>query len=441
MNNESLFFKSTIDPDNPFNGDLFNRRELSNKLSGYLDRLKDGAVIGIDAPWGDGKSWFGQNWANQLKSDGYEVIYLDAFKHDYIEDPFMMIASEIQNLIKKDATLAEEFKTKAASVMKSLIPLSTKILLNLGGLALLGKTNLSSNIHDSIKDALESSSENVESWLEDRIDEYEAEKQNLNSFVETLRRFCKSQSKPVLFFIDELDRCKPTFAVNLLERIKHFFDVPNLIFIVLTNKSQLEAAICGVYGDQTNANDYLGKFINLYLNLPKSMSYDSMSENSNWSYLHKVFQRFTINSQEARGVEIFIDLMARLATRYNLSLRDLEKAVALFMLNGVSKYSALIAWPIILKLKYPEIYKEFLSNPQSAHHKAYEILAPLRSINNNGYKYELEFFIAYHKMKSSNPNFGPLTDQENQTLSDYSGVGRGVADKVLLFFKSIDLIG
>ena len=440
MNNQSLFTRQNIDPENPFNGDLFKRRELSNKLTTYLERLKDGAVLGIDAPWGDGKSWFGQNWANQLRNDDYKVIYLDAFQQDYIEDPFIMIASEIQSLIKADATLAEEFKTKAASVMKSLIPLSTKILLNAGGLALLGKADLSSHINDSIKDALESSSENVENWLENRIDEYETEKHNLKSFVDTLRAFCKSQKQPVLFFIDELDRCKPTFAVNLLERIKHFFDVPNLIFIVLTNKSQLEAAIRGVYGDQTNANDYLGKFINLYLNLPKALSYDSMNENSNWLYLHKIFQRFTIDSNEMRSVEIFVDLMARLATKYNLSLRDLEKSVALFMLNGVSKYSGLIAWPIVLKLKYPEIYKEFLSNPQSAHSKAYEILVALRSINNNGYKFEIEFFIAYHKMKSSNPNFGPITDQENQTLNDYNNVGRGVADKVLLFFKSIDLI-
>ena len=81
--------KFAIDEKNPFNGDLFKRRELANQLTGYIERLRDGAVIAIDAPWGEGKSWFGRNWAADLKSQGYGVVYLDAFQHDYVEDPFL----------------------------------------------------------------------------------------------------------------------------------------------------------------------------------------------------------------------------------------------------------------------------------------------------------------------------------------------------------------
>ena len=34
----------------------------------------------------------------------------------------------------------------------------------------------------------------------------------------------------LVFFIDELDRCRPTFAIELLERIKHLFDIPALLY-------------------------------------------------------------------------------------------------------------------------------------------------------------------------------------------------------------------
>ena len=32
--------------------DRLERRQLAEKLTGYLERLNDGAVLAIDAPWG-----------------------------------------------------------------------------------------------------------------------------------------------------------------------------------------------------------------------------------------------------------------------------------------------------------------------------------------------------------------------------------------------------
>ena len=94
--------RMAFDENKPFDGDLFNRKELADQLTGYIERLRDGTVIAIDAPWGEGKSWFGRNWAADLKNQGLRVIYLDAFQQDYVEDPFLLIASEINELIGSD---------------------------------------------------------------------------------------------------------------------------------------------------------------------------------------------------------------------------------------------------------------------------------------------------------------------------------------------------
>ena len=68
--------------------------------------------------------------------------------------------------------------------------------------------------------------------------------------------------KPLVFIVDELDRCKPEFAIRLIERIKHFFDIPKVVFVLAINKSQLEESINSFYGFSSEAN-YLEKFIDI----------------------------------------------------------------------------------------------------------------------------------------------------------------------------------
>lgn len=91
-----------------FASDLLNRKELAVKLTGYLDRLRAGAVLAIDAPWGEGKTWFGRNWEQYLKDEDHKVVFIDAFEQDYVEDPFLLLAAEISGILD-DESAAKEF--------------------------------------------------------------------------------------------------------------------------------------------------------------------------------------------------------------------------------------------------------------------------------------------------------------------------------------------
>jgi hypothetical protein len=62
--------------------------------------------------------------------------------------------------------------------------------------------------------------------------------------------------------VDELDRCRPPYAIALLERIKHLFDIDNVVFVVATDTKQLGHAIGAVYGGGFNSTRYLGRFFN-----------------------------------------------------------------------------------------------------------------------------------------------------------------------------------
>ena len=81
--------------------------------------------------------------------------------------------------------------------------------------------------------------------------------------------------RPLVFFIDELDRCRPSFAIELLERVKHLFDVKNIVFVLSIDKKQLEAITAAVYGERIDALEYLRRFIDLdfYLPLPHTKDY------------------------------------------------------------------------------------------------------------------------------------------------------------------------
>ncbi|WP_249365868.1 P-loop NTPase fold protein [Pseudoalteromonas sp. NEC-BIFX-2020_002] len=72
----------------------------------------------------------------------------------------------------------------------------------------------------------------------------------------------KELSFPAFILIDELDRCRPSYAIEMLETIKHIFDIPGVVFVVATDTEQLQHVVKSVYGVGFDARLYLGRFFN-----------------------------------------------------------------------------------------------------------------------------------------------------------------------------------
>jgi len=401
-----------VNKENLFQDDLFERKDYAEQLTGYLDRLKKGAVLAIDAPWGEGKSWFGRNWAVDLELKDYRVIYLDAFQQDYVEDPFLLIASEITEILKDEDTNSQKLKKNAASVMKAIMPVGMKVLLNLAGRVTLGSANLSQELTEAIQEAGENATDATQKWLEEKIEEYSEDKASLKGFKEALETFCGEQSKPVIFFVDELDRCRPTFAVRLIERIKHFFDVPNLIFVLLLNREQLENAVKGVYGQETDAATYLSKFVHLFFTLPKKTKMAGNHENANYKYLQEISKHYKFEG--TRSLEVFIDEFSQFSVEMKMSLRDMEKGMALLALSGIHETAVYLSWLIALKLKHPRIFNGLLRQEVWADKESLEILANMVFPKGTDL-WAKKYFKAYHQLKVS--GYESLTADEKETLT------------------------
>jgi hypothetical protein len=107
------------------------------------------------------------------------------------------------------------------------------------------------------------------------LDEHEAKSKAIESLKGSVYQWVqavkgiKQRSLPAFIFVDELDRCRPSYAVEMLETIKHIFDIKGVVFVVATDTEQLQHAVRAVYGEGFDARVYLARFFNSRFSLKK----------------------------------------------------------------------------------------------------------------------------------------------------------------------------
>ncbi|WP_426400992.1 KAP family P-loop NTPase fold protein (plasmid) [Ralstonia sp. R-29] len=357
----------------PFEGDVLQRARLAKQLTGYLARLRQGAVLALDAPWGEGKTWFARHWAAQLHADGYRVGCIDAFENDYVEDPFLLLAAEVRRLSAADKTFAERLGDRAAQIGKALMPMAARMTLNMVGKAV-GTEDLSGEWSEQVAKAGEKGGDAAQAWVKHRIEQQDKERDSIRAFRKELETFTQgSNDKPVVILIDELDRCRPAFAVRLLERIKHYFDVPNLVFVLIMNRRQLETAVKGVYGADTDATTYLGKFLHLSLSLPRPRSWE-VDRDAHFmrGFVSHVLRRYAY--QDADGDLAY--LLTIWAEAFELSLREIERACALCFLVQ-PRWLGLLSFLVALRVKDPDLFDGIRRDDSEANDRAVALLRDL----------------------------------------------------------------
>jgi hypothetical protein len=301
---------SAAEIDEIWANDKLNRRNYADFLYGVIraaqiNNDEDNALIfSIDGDWGVGKSFFIDLWQQQLEKDGHLVSRFDAWKNDIIDDPLIGFISHIyahisswQDKLPMDESISEQVIKKAEDVIggakERILPICTEIV---KGLARKGASYLISEeavdfILEKNKQA-EDADETVENavalqLIENKIIAHSKNIKIIEEFKLELSRVASdlterlNKKKPVVVFIDELDRCRPDYAVRLLEVLKHIFNSKGICFVASANITQLEHSIKTIYGAEFDAELYLDRFFNYRLSLPtpsiedyvKSMSY------------------------------------------------------------------------------------------------------------------------------------------------------------------------
>lgn len=225
-------------------------------------------VLNVNGAWGSGKSFFVQRWAEQLRQAGHPVVEFNAWENDSVEDPLApLIACLIES---QNEALPSTVGDKLKHGCGKYIMAGGGFLVRAGLKQLVGEKGI-----DAVNDMLSTDAENELIKLAGKHVDEQLEKQKAaRGIVEQLEAFVAAIEAhadlklPIFIFIDELDRCRPTFAIELLERVKHLFGVDGIKFVVSTDSTQLVHSINGAYGTNFDGATYLQRFFDETFNLP-----------------------------------------------------------------------------------------------------------------------------------------------------------------------------
>lgn len=358
-----MSYATAAEADDIWADDLLNRKGDADFLEKYIagqvksriDEGREGSfAINIDADWGAGKTFFVDHFAEQLQRSGHIVARVNAWHDDYMDDPFVAVLASIDKalapFVKKDGTLNSAWK----AVKKGAVPVLGKVV---SGVA---KTVVRKYVGEEVGDLLKtepdltgdedektlleeiakSGSESVSVEIEniiDRstqkiIDEFNEKGKASEDFQIRLAKAIDaiSGAHPLPFYviIDELDRCRPSYAVALLERVKHLFGAPNMAFVFATNANQLRHSIAGQYGPGFDGFKYLKRFFEAtyQLHVPDVSQFISINAAKALAYGFRV---------PGNDVELFMRVCF---DSYGLKPRDIKR-----ILSTIENVA--IAWP------------------------------------------------------------------------------------------------
>lgn len=311
-----------VPSNDPFINDLLDRQESVEVLTNLVGSIEGPCAIAIDASWGDGKSTFLRLWSQYLRNKGFSVVKFNAWETDYSDDPFVTLSTELtgglgnqfESSVKKKI---EDAKRRAAEVVRNALP----GIIRLGTAGILDVDSL---LKGEIDNALTA-------YANKRISSYQDAKASIESFRKTLQEMANAISEtrdglPLVVMIDELDRCRPSYAVELLEIAKHLFLTDQMIFVVAINRSQLAHSIKALYGSDFDAGGYLQRFFDVDFQLPTPERNKFIQNTLVATGINDFFKR-TKDQTYIKNSSLLQDMLTAFFADPELNLRQISQAI------------------------------------------------------------------------------------------------------------------
>jgi hypothetical protein len=258
---------------------LFLIRFILNRLEERAENgLPRSYVLNIDARWGRGKTHFLTRLEKTLKHEKHLVALANAWQDDHADDPLLAVMSAIDKVVAPVTKKQRAVDTSWQAVRRTGAAISAAVLKGAAthwAKKVVGEGAEAAAEIFSNSDLLNQATGDVERTVATMIDHraklllesFEQGQRSIHIFRKELEKFVSTvhstdMTPPLFVLIDELDRCRPPFAIALLERVKHLFDIDNVVFIVATDTEQLCHAIRAVYGSSFDSEGYLRRFFN-----------------------------------------------------------------------------------------------------------------------------------------------------------------------------------
>lgn len=353
-----------------FTEDTIGRSGDVIRFAKFLNDIDESLTVAINNSWGGGKTFFVKQvkmlidvYNEHIKTDFSEhevstikncvkryddknhefqpqvCVYYDAWANDNDDDPILSLVYEIIQSAQSDFSFAKG--TSIIEVASSIIDYFT------------GRSST------EIKKALHS---------ENALDKIKSRKDMFSIVEDFLESLLPEHGNRLVVFIDELDRCKPDFAVQLLERIKHYFTNNRITFVFTINATALQHTIKRFYGEGFDATRYLDRFFDIVMPLPPL---------NNEKFLNSigVYKNKELYNPQANHV---YDLLRRdVIKHYNFQMREIiryYKATSIVAPKesdiwanqggqNALEYSLAFALPVAIALQQSDInrYNEYIN--------------------------------------------------------------------------------
>lgn len=285
--------------------DYLGRKEDADYLTNYLQsryqakKHESGFVVAVNGDWGSGKTFMMERWASDISQSGHPTVMFNSWENDFTSEPLVAFIAEIDRSltpyfekIPAAKRLQKEWLGRAKAVLIPTLKVAGLTALKIGvGIGTSQLSELFSERNDDIeksdascaekngdKDVLDKDAiqEKLLAAIDEKLSEHNNTKDAIGAFKEKFSAIIEQLENesniqlPIIIFIDELDRCRPDYAIKLLEGIKHLFGIPGLYFVVSTNLDEMAQSVKAVYGAGFSSERYLKRFFDMEYSLPEA---------------------------------------------------------------------------------------------------------------------------------------------------------------------------
>lgn len=406
-----------INKSDPWIDDKLGRKQCAEKLTRVLLTDTTPLTLALNGGWGTGKTYLLKRWRQQLQNEGYAAIYYNSWEDDYLHDPLISLIGQLWSVLGLkeyksdidnelpflkahwDAAKKIDWKSVLGYITKSITQFDPNELRNMdrtSGYELMEKYLQHIQMRAELRDALGRYAQNI----------------------------FDASGKPLVFIIDELDRCRPTFAIETLERIKHLFTIKNIVFVLGIDRKQLGNSIRSVYGD-IDIENYLHRFIDFDFRIPAADPIVFCDWQIDCGIDLFVNERYCNDPEMDRFWGKFKRTLKDLILSHNFSLREIEHffMVWRFVLNA-EEYSPansiLLAALIVLKIGKPPMYSAYTESTVSPK-DVIDYLIPKDSPMDDNFAVIVACLIYYTYLPSDEVNDSPLQKEIANLLSEVKG--------------------
>ena len=345
----------------PWGDDALQREGIASelgKLAANLARGDESATIALDGGYGTGKTFILQRWVQELQDQGRVAVYYNAWENDCDDDPLVSLIE----------ALASDAKTWGKATWGALNEVVEGVVRKYTGVD-------AQKVRKAVTDGKAAG----------LLDVSAARRTSRQTLKELLAELVDSTGDEdafgVVVVIDELDRCRPTFATELMERVKHVLNVPGLVFVFGVNMVALRETVKTVYGN-IDAHQYLLRMFTTTLHMPPGVAFQEHDSSSYWrSYLEHLAGRhrlreFCANHQRLKeDLEDSLHLLKLAAIAGGFTPRELERVM--WLIGKVASSSLLpdgratVMFPevtlllAVARVKDPDAYYRTASTPDN----------------------------------------------------------------------------